>query len=595
MLGRVNFPLRYMTTENLNCLDIHLPSKFHWVCPVTTALETQRLIQSQFHLVFQVILKLLKLKVNSIRIDNIVGLYRTNKRLNVSLVENYINDKIPKLPSGHPYKKVECDSLQTEIIPFLKISAPGTTYRIDFNGNITCLKQLTINDLLNNVAFIKNFLTQVPNAFGRSIKPKAPKNVKKRAGTSCVPNRRPNPNTFLGKCKPGYIVLPNKEGAPCCFKIPGMKNGQIQPSKITAVFKRKVINSYARFSMAIPNNLKNTFRLHDELTRLNKYVIPNFSIRKKNGKNTFYIGNRTADRLTRTQLSKILKELQKPNNGGKVQLIARIQSVARNRNLFKKPNTPRTVRLNNKRLAVDLTGNVMKFGGKTCNFYTKEQLMKIARSQGVLVNKSTTKGVICKMIKLKLKIKPNRKISAATKIAAAARGRKIRKQMKQKANLNNNNANIVWRQVPVTKNNARAVLKLAAQGYKHRKHLKKARTAATKIEKAFRAKRNRKAKRDRKAAVAIEAAFRGMRNRKKTSNKRFQNKLNNEIQMELNSMFQNNLRNNIGNNSSNNNAVNRAINRSKQTNNLKNKIHNILPSVQNMPQNNFENFMRSLV
>ena len=547
------------------------------------AIDLQHNIEAQFYQVMVPLLRMWGLKLsNSVSpsIHNIVAMARFNKSLNLNSVDNYIISNIRSLPREHPHARVGGDSPQFEIIPFMKLTIPGSVLRVDSKGNMTALKQKTINNLINNIVFTKQFLDTIPGAWGRAVNAKVHKNVKKRAGSSCVPSRRPNPNLFTGKCKEGYIILPNKEGAPCCFKI---------PKNITTVFKRKIVDSYAQFSIPIPREIRSKFDLNDELTRNNKYILPNLSMRKKNGKNTLYIGNRTANRLTKAQLVRMLKELQKPFNGDKPQLIRRIENIAKSRNLYKKNNRP-TIKVGRKTMRVTMTGDVLKLDNKTCTFYKRDELIAILRALRVPVPEGTTKPDLCKLIKNKIKFptRVNKRGNAASKIAAAVRGKRARnsiKRQKQRQQQNNNNQP-VWVRIPRNKNNARMVIKGAAEGLKARKEIKKSK----------------------KAATVVAAAFRGMRNRGAVRQKIFNNILNQELAMSHAANIRNNLNNSdkLRKNKAAKkiqNAMKRYTSAREKISNTREKIHQILPSnrrgsthknfryIMDMPNNNFSNLI----
>ena len=136
-------------------------------------------------------------------------------------------------------------------------------------------------------------------------------NMKMRIGTACPTDRCPIPYGFTGRCpNDGWYVKPNKQGQPCCYKIPNDK--RVREIRMT------VKKAYDDLGIAIPKQVQDIFGITSTFT--SKEIpskAPNANkITMKNGK--IMIGSRSCMRYPLVRLIDIARSMRikipaKPN------------------------------------------------------------------------------------------------------------------------------------------------------------------------------------------------------------------------------------------------------------------------------------------
>lgn len=110
---------------------------------------------------------------------------------------------------------------------------------------------------------------------------------------SCKPDTQPEPYSFSGVCKTGYYVRPNKNGNPCCYKIPKDKKAG----------KLRAIQAYKDAGVAIPPSVRTIFGITNTPSNATSLVTKAQLVNKLEKKG-FNVPNGATMNQLRTMLNK---------------------------------------------------------------------------------------------------------------------------------------------------------------------------------------------------------------------------------------------------------------------------------------------------
>jgi hypothetical protein len=132
-------------------------------------------------------------------------------------------------------------------------------------------------------------------------KPKASKSTEYKTRSRNPPNP---PNSFEGKCTPGYYCRPNAQGFPTCYIIPVINSSS----------RKTVVDSYKTAGAKIPKSVMEIFKIEKE-PEPEKYEI-SMVMEKQTYKgktiNVLKIGGRQAMRMTEDQLEDVARKKHIP-------------------------------------------------------------------------------------------------------------------------------------------------------------------------------------------------------------------------------------------------------------------------------------------
>lgn len=205
-----------------------------------------------------------------------------------------------------------------------------------------------------------------------------------RRGTTCPVEKRPVPYSFQGKCpEPNHYVRPNKQGQPCCYRIP----------KKTEYMANRVARRYSKAGIRIPENVRKLFGIENSRVNLPTNVSrtqPNIRT-YTSSQSGFKIDSRQCSRYTKVGLVDIAKRLglQVPRVITKPDLCKMIENATQ----------AQAQAQGQRKNKVTSNLNGLKLGDKYCMSYKKQTLLKYARAMGLRdVTDDMSKEQICKEI-----------------------------------------------------------------------------------------------------------------------------------------------------------------------------------------------------
>ena len=204
-----------------------------------------------------------------------------------------------------------------------------------------------VNGILNRVQNRGVFL-----GYKEAPKPKVLKAVEYKTRSRNPPNP---PNSFEGKCAPGYYCRPNAQGFPTCYLIP----------TINASSRKTVVDSYKAAGAKIPRSVMELFKIENE-PETEKYDI-SMVIEKKTYKgktvNVLKIGGRQAMRMTEDQLEDVARKKQIP---GVTKGMGVTKMVVKMSQYITKKDEP----------YID-QGDKLRIGERLCSSWSKKELLAL--------------------------------------------------------------------------------------------------------------------------------------------------------------------------------------------------------------------------
>ena len=241
------------------------------------------------------------------------------------------------------------------------------------------------------ISLVREILDSVPNVFigkmeGESEfferEPAAPKNTSFKTRSSNPPNP---PDSFEGRCSPGYYCRPNAQGFPTCYKIPTINESA----------KRTVVASYKTAGVPIPASVRKLFGI--EVANSTNYGVK-LSVEKQKFRNrtieVLKIGGRQCARMTEDQLESVARRIGVPD----VRKGMGIAKMCQRLKAFATEEKPKLF-IDAKRVRGRLI-EVLKIDGKPCYTYTPQRLAYLGSKFGMDINPQyTSSSRICELFK----------------------------------------------------------------------------------------------------------------------------------------------------------------------------------------------------
>jgi hypothetical protein len=155
--------------------------------------------------------------------------------------------------------------------------------------------------IVRSVYTILDRAQKIGNVFIGSAKERDKKEKKKAVYKTRSSNPPNPPDSFEGKCAPGYYCRPNAQGFPTCYKIPTINESS----------RKTVIESYK--GLQIPKSVKDIFKI-GEVEEVEKPVKLEFEKQTYKGHtiDVLKIGGRQCSRLTEDQIEEVARKHQIP-------------------------------------------------------------------------------------------------------------------------------------------------------------------------------------------------------------------------------------------------------------------------------------------
>jgi len=241
------------------------------------------------------------------------------------------------------------------------------------------------------ISLVREILDRTPNVFigkmeGESEfferEPTAPKNTTFKTRSTNPPNP---PDSFEGRCAPGYYCRPNAQGFPTCYKIPN----------INASAKKTVVASYKTAGVPIPASVKQLFGI--EVANSTNYGV-RLSVEKQKFRNrtveVLKIGGRQCARMTEDQLESVARRLGVSD----VRKGMGIAKMCQRLKAFATEEKPKLF-IDAKRVRGRLV-EVLKIDGKPCYTYTPQRLAYLGSKFGMDIDpRYTSSSQICASLK----------------------------------------------------------------------------------------------------------------------------------------------------------------------------------------------------
>lgn len=427
------------------------------------------------------------LKNESVRskINNITGSFEVNR---VFSVANFAAVQRKSKPGirlvnnfSHNGYQIIPPSYEPEIFPAVitgfktQDGKKAFKMNITVNGKIQIIGIQTISDIQTVYGLANKYLdvldrVGVLRPSGKKLTTN--KNIRKGRvvgklkGSTCPMPRRPNPDSFEGKCPSGQYIYPNPQGYPCCKKIP----------KSTTYSRNKVIEAFKKANVPIPKDVKAIFNIKNSpvVATNNK---SNIEVKVVKGAKGEYIaiGNRDCMKMGKKALVETAAKLgiivnPRATKDTICALIARKAGI----DIFTKLEVP--FRLRNTNYVARINGDKLKIIGGTrkrgqdCKTLSKTEVKQIGRVIGVNnVNKSTRPQICDAIIDKVIDSAANNNNGKQVQSPNSNLAKQLQRQLqRQSPNSNSNNLEAMLqrqlqRQSPNSNNNLEAMLQRQLQ------------------------------------------------------------------------------------------------------------------------------------
>lgn len=265
-----------------------------------------------------------------------------------------------------------------------------------FETGVIQFKGKMVGDLGTMVSIIRAALddAQKGGVFTGTVGERIKKNVKEVKYKTRSSNPPDPPDSFEGKCQPGYYCRPNSQGFPTCYKIPTINDSS----------RKTVIDSYK--GKTIPESVKEIFGIKDQTPSSAKVSI-RFEKQDYLGRkvDVLKIGSRQCARMTEDELIEVARHHGIPGikkGMGITKMCERIgQSI--DKPLITKANfkvDDDEYFINGEHIRGAKRSNKKPNPGRKCVTLPVETLHRYARAMGIDPS-GKSKAVICKAMQEK--------------------------------------------------------------------------------------------------------------------------------------------------------------------------------------------------